>query len=160
MGNTLCGANSSVGPDEAGLDDDEIGISVMKINTFKVFYSDNHSLMTTIAPVSDTEAWIANSQKSSIKLYSIANKEIGRKQLEGGGPYAMLSNGDHIVTGSHGTLLRVASDGVVTTLTIPTQAPLLSSGVFKTQTDDIFVCLKTTTFFTRSCRQAVVCYSA
>ena len=137
MGNSLCGANASVGPDEAGLIDDEVGVGVMKINTFKVFYSDNRSIMTTIAPMSDNEAWIANSQKSSIKLYTTGNKEIGRKQLEGGGTFAMLSSGDHIITGFHGTLLRVAADGKVTTLMIPSQSPLVSSGVFYSSTQTL-----------------------
>ena len=57
--------------------------------------------------------------------------------------FAMLSNGDHIVTGFNKILLRVASDGTVTPLMFSTPTPLIPAGtVFKTQTDEILVGLK------------------
>ena len=147
MGNSLCKTNNAI----VFPDDDDTGVSVVKIKSLRVFWNDGHdSHMTTIAPMTDTDAWIANCFKSTVKLYSTANKEIRRKRVEGEGPFAMLSNGDHIVSGKR-TLLRVASNGTVTNLIISTDTSkdLVPSGVFKTQTDDILVSLTNDDFLSQ-----------
>ena len=54
---------------------DDVGVGTEKIKTIKVFYSDNRSFMTTIAPVTDTEAWIANTKPKEFSHIVLHSKQ-------------------------------------------------------------------------------------
>ena len=121
---------------ETGSDDD---VSIASVSAVKLF-TEFHDGIRTIAPISETQAWIGDNEELEIKLLSLQSKNTERRSLQRS-DFGVLRNGDFIVTNYDDQVIKcVTPDGKVST--IVSTKPRHPTNISKTVTDDILVTLK------------------
>ena len=111
-------------------------VSVQEMKTI----TELHDLILSIAPISETEAWVAKVCGDGIELLSCQNMKANFMTLEGLYDFVILSNSDFIyITLTNRKIRRVTSTGEDTVL-VPTK-PLYPRNISKTWTDDVLITL-------------------
>ena len=111
-------------------------VDVIELKTL----TEAHDSIRSIAPISDTEAWIGDITQSKIKLLSSRNSNAESRKLTGV-DFITLSNGDFIVAGYRTQEIRQVSSGKTERVIFSTK-PLHPICISKTMEDDILVTLR------------------
>ena len=110
---------------------------VVEMKAFEVF----DDSIFTIAPISESQAWVDNRIKNDMTLLSVNNDETKHMAFSSYSDFIALSNGQLIVTSPQKqTIRRVSQKGKERVFA--TTKPLLPIFVSKTHTDDILVTLR------------------
>ena len=113
--------------------EEDINVCQEVINSFKAF----DSVIWTLFPTSETEAWMSAKEVGEIKLMSTLGKAVTRAS-HSKTSFIVLSNGDHIVVNYKSqTIGRVTSDGTETVLL--STKPLSPIKINMTRTEDILL---------------------
>ena len=103
-------------------------------------YNDFSDFISTIAPISRSEAWIGDGE-ANVKLLSIQTNETQSKALQQFNDFAVFNNGDFIVTDSDEQKIRLLSSAGKDSIIVSTK-PLYPSCITKTPTDELLVSLR------------------
>ena len=113
---------------------EDTNIRVEKIRTFSI----SNDRIIAISPVTDKQAWIADSKSVLIKLLNTSDGVLDKRVLERKGAFITLSNSDHIVIHpSNNTIQRVMPDGRLSV--IMDVSPLIPGLISPTQTDNFLL---------------------